>query len=98
MIDHRFSRDSFESLPHHDRRLRAAELAEEILALVATIPSSDAALSAVLGRLRLVGHHLYPLGEGIFAGDDSADAASPTGLSVRFASDTIEVSYRAPLL
>ena len=45
--------------------------AAEILALIGEVPSADSALSAVLVRLRLIGHHLYPRGDGVFGGDDT---------------------------
>ena len=46
MIDHRFSRDAFESLGTRlERDDRARELAHEILALVGEVPSADSARS-----------------------------------------------------
>ena len=94
MIDHRFSRDAFESLgTRRERDDRARELAHEILALVGEVPSADSALSAVLVRLRLIGHHLYPRGDGVFGGDDTQGAEEPTGLVVHFQRHTVDVSY-----
>jgi hypothetical protein len=94
LIDGRFSREAFESLRSAaERRLLARALADEIRAMVVTIPTADGAVSAILARLRLVGHHLYPLGDGRFAGDASVDAASPTGLELQFRRDAIEVTY-----
>jgi hypothetical protein len=63
--------------------------------IVAEVLTADGAISSILGRLRLVGHHLYPLGEGRFGGDPSAGAASPTGLELDFQPEGIVVSWNA---
>jgi hypothetical protein len=56
------------------------------------VPTADGAVSALLSRLRLVGHHLYPQGEGRFAGEE----AVPTGLSLEFSPTAIAVRYSPP--
>ncbi len=96
MIDARFSREAFESLRSPiERRLLARDLADEIHAAVAAIPTADGAISAVLSRLRLIGHHLYPSGDGVFAGE-SNDGSPPTGLTLHFRQETIEAHYAPP--
>lgn len=69
----------------------AGQLRDEIIAAILMIPTADGAVSAVLARLRLIGHHLYPCGEGEFAGD--ADGASPTGLTLQFGPASVDVGY-----
>ncbi len=96
MIDARFSRDAFESLRTPvERRQLARDLGDEIVGAIAAIPTADGALSAVLARLRLIGHHLYPNGEGVFAGT-SSDGSPPTGLTLHFRPDAIDVHYAPP--
>lgn len=96
MIDARFSREAFESLRSPvERRLLARDLGDEIRAAIIAIPSADGAVSAVLSRLRLIGHHLYPSGDGVFAGEPS-DGTASTGLTLQFRPDTVEVEYAAP--
>lgn len=81
--------DAFEALRGApERRERARELAAEIRELIVGTSTPDGAVSAILGRLRLVGHPLYPLGDGLFAGHEGE-----TGLRVQFRSDEVEVSY-----
>jgi hypothetical protein len=90
LIDRRFTRDAFESLASPvERKLLAGELGDEIRALIASIPTADGAVSSILSRLRLVGHHLYPRGDGLFSGEPDV----PTGLTLRFAPDGVEVRY-----
>lgn len=75
-----------------ERRLLARDLGDEIHSAIAAISSAEAAVSAILARLRLIGHHLYPSGEGVFAGE-SNDGTPPTGLTLHFRCDAVEVDY-----
>ena len=97
MIGNHFSREAFESQSSlAERRLLVRELGRELQESLNHSAHFEDGLSALLARLRLIGHHLYVVkqenGHRVLAGNPAGDEPV-SGLEIEIEGTTLNLRY-----